>query len=71
MQKINNQWAHAAMIRMIRTIAQTMLGMITIGATLHEIDWLYVASVSIVAGIYSVLTSIVTTLPEVENEKPK
>lgn len=58
-------WAKAAAIRAIKTIAQTALGMITVGAALQDVDWIFVASVSAVAGVYSVLTSI-AGLPEVE-----
>lgn len=55
----------AAIIRAIRTFAQTALSMISVGAMLSEVDWVSVLSVSAVALIYSVLTSIVTGLPEV------
>lgn len=54
----------AAAIRAVKTIAQTMLGLITVGATISSIDWLTALSISLVAGLYSVLTSIVTGLPE-------
>lgn len=59
------RWAKAAAIRAIRTIAQTALGMFTVGMAAHEVSWKYVASVSAVAGIYSLLTSI-AGIPEVE-----
>lgn len=59
------QWAKAAGIRALKTIAQTALGMITVGAALQDINWLVVGSVSAVAGIYSLLTSV-AGLPEVE-----
>ena len=62
------QWAKAAGIRALKTVAQTALSMITIGAALQDINWIAVASVSAVAGIYSLLTSIVG-LPEVEEPK--
>ena len=62
--KLTLEWFYAAGIRAIRTVAQTALGMFAVGATISEIDWLYVGSVSIVAGIFSLLTSIATTLPE-------
>lgn len=59
------KWGLAAGVRAIKTFAQTGLGMITVGAALHEVNWMYVASVACVAGIYSILTSI-AGLPEVE-----
>lgn len=63
--KINLEWLYAAGLRAIRTVAQTALGMITVGAAMNEIRWEYVISISVVAGIYSILTSVATNLPEV------
>jgi len=63
--KITLEWLNAAITRAIKTVAQTALGMFTIGSALNENNWTYIISVSVVAGIYSILTSIVTELPEV------
>lgn len=60
-------WAHAALIRAIKTMAQTAIALIgtnTVGIT--EIDWLAVGSASLLAGIVSILTSI-AGLPEVDS----
>ncbi len=54
----------AALIRAIRTMAQVALGYITVGATFSSIDWKNMVSVVLVSAIYSILTSIVTGLPE-------
>lgn len=59
------EWAYAAGVRAIKTVAQTALGMITVGMAMSEIKWVYVGSVSLVAGIYSLLTSV-AGLPEVD-----
>lgn len=56
----------AASVRMIRTAAQTALSMITIGQAFTEINWLSVVSVSLTAAIVSMLTSIVSGLPEAD-----
>lgn len=56
----------ASLIRAIKTIAQTMLSMFSVGMAINEVDWKMVLSVSILAGIYSILTSIGTGLPECE-----
>lgn len=56
----------ATAIRAIKTICQTAIATIGTGKLVSEIDWKVVVSASIVAGILSVLTSIVTGLPEVE-----
>lgn len=67
MKKFTQKWLHAALIRALRTVAQNALALITIGMTVTEIDWRYVASVSVVAGIYSLLTSVATHLPELDD----
>lgn len=55
----------AALIRAVRTIAQTAVATIGTSAVLAEVDWIMVGSASVLAGILSVLTSIATGLPEV------
>ena len=66
----NKAWWKAALVRAVRTIAQTAVGSIAVGAALHEIDWLRVLSVAVVAGLLSVLTSL-AGLPEVDAEQEK
>ena len=58
------EWFKAALIRAVKTVAQTAVSMITVGSALSEINWPYVASVAVVAGVYSMLTSV-AGLPEV------
>ena len=58
----------AAVIRAIRTIAQTAVATIGTSAVLSEVNWAMVASASILAGVLSILTSVATGLPEVEDE---
>ena len=59
------KWFYAAFIRSLKTIAQTAVATIGTSAVLGDVDWLMVASASILAGILSVLTSI-AGLPEVQ-----
>ncbi len=59
------KWFKCAGIRAIRTMAQTAGGLITVGTLMTDINWLTVASASLVAGIYSLITSV-AGLPEVE-----
>ena len=59
------KWLKAAGIRAIKTFAQTAASLITVGALLSEINWIMVLSASIVAFIYSVLTSL-AGLPEIK-----
>lgn len=59
-------WLHAAGVRAIKTVAQTAVGMLTGNMVgIMDVDWIAVASVSAMAGIVSVLTSI-AGLPEVK-----
>ena len=46
-------------IRAVKTMAQTALSLFTIGQAVTDISWTSVISVSLVSGLYSVLTSIV------------
>lgn len=59
-------WLKAALIRAVKTVAQTAVGMLSGSAVgVLEADWIAVASVSAMAGVVSVLTSL-AGLPEVE-----
>lgn len=62
------EWLKAAAIRAIKTMAQVALGMVTVGAALAEVDWLYIGSVALTSGIISILTSI-AGIPEVSNKE--
>ena len=54
----------AALVRALRTVCQTAIATIGTSALLSEVNWVAVASASVLAGILSVLTSIATDLPE-------
>lgn len=60
-----SKWAKAAGVRAIKTVAQTAVSMLTVGQAFLDVNWLSIISVSVTAGIISVLTSI-AGLPEVE-----
>lgn len=63
------EFIRAAGIRALRTFAQTFLGFVAVGAAISEVLWLRALSVSVVAALLSVLTSIATGLPEVEQNE--
>ena len=52
------EWAYAAGIRAIKTVAQTAAAMLPVGATIQEVGWLTVLSTALLAGVLSILTSI-------------
>lgn len=61
----NKSFWKATAIRAIKTICQTAIATIGTASLMSEVNWKVVISASILAGILSVLTSIVTGLPEV------
>ena len=64
---MTKKWWKAAGIRAIKTFCQTAVSMLTIGQAVLDVNWLNVLSVSAVASVVSLLTSI-AGLPEVEDE---
>ena len=57
-------WKRAG-IRALHTMAQAALAYIGTASILSEVDWKLVISTSILAGIISILKSLVVGLPEV------
>ena len=64
----NPKWWEAAGTRAIKTVAQTALGTIGTAAVFEAVDWKFVLSASLLAGLLSLLTSL-NGLPEVEDGK--
>ena len=65
---MNKNWWKAAGVRAIKTVEQTAVATIGTTAVLSEVNWLAVASASVLAGILSLLTSV-AGLPEVEQKE--
>ena len=61
------KWAKAAGIRAVKTVAQAAIAGIGTAAALGQVDWKYVVSASVLAGVISILTSI-AGIPEVDSE---
>lgn len=61
------EWATAALVRAVKTAAQTAIALIGTGAVgFTDLDWARIASVAGVAAVLSLLTSVATDLPEVD-----
>lgn len=64
----NTLWFKAAGIRAAKTMAQSALAVIGSGMIgVLDVDWMNLVSVTIMAGVCSILTSI-AGLPEVKDE---
>lgn len=61
------KWLKPALVRAIKTVAQTMVATIGTSAMITEVNWTMVVSASLLAGLLSVLTSI-AGLPEIKEE---
>lgn len=59
------EWIKKAGVRAVKTIAQAAIATIGTEAAMGQVDWKYVLSVSVLAGVLSLLTSVVG-IPEVE-----
>ena len=55
-----------ALIRAVRTLCQTAIATIGTTALIEEVNWLLVGSSALLAAILSILNSIATGLPEVD-----
>lgn len=63
------EWFKCAGIRAIKTVAQTAVATIGTAVALGDVNWVMVASAAALAGVLSLLTSVATGLPEMNNEK--
>jgi hypothetical protein len=67
MSVFTKQWFHAAIIRCVKTIAQSAISIIGVSAVMSEVDWMMVGSAALLSGVLSLLTSV-AGLPEVKSE---
>jgi len=62
------RWLKAAGVRALKTVCQTAIATIGTSAAVTEVNWVMVASASVLAGVISLLTSL-AGLPEVEPDE--
>ena len=58
-------WAKAAGMRAVKTVAQTAVAMIPVGVSIEQVGWGAVAGTALLAGVCSILTSV-AGLPEIK-----
>ena len=64
------QFAKAATVRAVRTMAQTAASLMGAKALISDVDWKALISATVMSGILSILTSVYTGLPETEMKTP-
>ncbi len=62
---MSNFW-EAAAIRAVKTFCQSAVAYIGTSAFLSEVNWIQCGSAAVLAALLSILTSVATGLPEVD-----
>lgn len=58
----------AAIVRAVRTFAQALIAAIPVGIAINQIGWADALGIAATAAVLSILTSLATKLPEVDDE---
>lgn len=62
------EWGKRAGIRAVKTVSQAAIAGIGTAAVMGQVNWKYVISAAMLAGVLSLMTSV-AGIPEVETEK--
>lgn len=65
----DNQFWVSALIRALRTFIQVILAVWTAGQLITQVDWKFVLLSAFSSAVYSLLTSILAGLPEVDYQQ--
>ena len=65
------KWAVAALIRAAKTMAQTAAATLSVAVVMSDVNWVMVASSTLLAGILSMLTSVGRKLKKARNNYDK
>ena len=60
-------WIKIAGVRAIKTVCQTAVATIGVATVMSEVNWIAVASASLLAGVLSILTSVAGLPAEGDN----
>lgn len=64
---MKSKWLKAALVRAVKTMAQSALAMLAVDQAIYSIDWINILAVAATAGCFSIITSL-AGLPEVPDE---
>lgn len=65
MNNYMKKWTRAALVRAVKTVAQTAVATIGTAVAMGDVNWPLVLSASVLAGVLSLCTSV-AGLPEVD-----
>ena len=71
MSKVIKAASVRALWTLVEVMASSAIAAIGSATTMSEVDWKYVGSVAILAGIISILKSLAVGMPEAPKENPE
>lgn len=63
------RWLIDVAIRTVKTGAESFLAYLSIGAMLHEVDWIHALSVTAVAMLYTIILNIYRIASDLDNAR--